>query len=153
MKNGLDKIQEIVTAMAGNAGENGPSLIVAAAISVFRFGLNRDVVKSFFTKTTPEGDVWAPRKDNKPHPLLILSGDMLEAAINSCQGGTETGTGVVIPLEGPSYRLIHQLGKGRIPRRRFFGITEKTEYDVKDVIEKTTVSTTNLFNAAANAAR
>lgn len=38
------------------------------------------IQEHFANTSTPDGETWPPRKDDLPHPLLVLSGDLLEAA-------------------------------------------------------------------------
>jgi phage gpG-like protein len=62
---------------------------------------------------------WAPRKKSRPHPLLILSGDMRQNVHVSPDGDSAE-----IRFSQP-YAKVHQLGsaKRNIPARPFFPAT------------------------------
>ena len=67
-----------------------------------------------FTDSAKRPAYWAPRKDEKPHPLLLESGT-LEASL---QGERIQGDRVIIS-SSTAYAATHQLGRDHIPARPF----------------------------------
>lgn len=67
-----------------------------------------------FTDPSKRAEYWAPRKDNKPHPLLQKS-TMLRKSIRVTGIYKDS---VVIGSDRP-YAAIHQLGGKRIPARPY----------------------------------
>ena len=88
------------------------------------------VKKNFGRQTDSGGNVWPPRKDDLPHPLLILTSAMFEASsggagsfTNFSQAAVEIGIiGAAIP-----YAAVHQYGAGRVPRREYFYLNKEEE--------------------------
>jgi hypothetical protein len=77
---------------------------------------------NFMRAEGPDGAAWAPRKDSKPHPLLILYGYLIEAARDTGSPGniTEVGprdlrTGVDVSVV--KYAGFHDTGTSRMPAR------------------------------------
>ena len=94
------------------------------------------VMHNFITGRNPDGISWPPRKDNKPHPLLILSGDLLASAVqagakNHFEQVADTefkfGTDIV-------YGPVHNFGGRRMPQREFMGIGNSTIDDCGDIL-------------------
>lgn len=94
--------------------------------------------ENFYNQVDDKGVPWAPRKDKKPHPLLIKTGKMFEAATNTrssnhfsdIQGATLI-TGVS-DAAVPYAKWHHNGTKGkdgisvRMPARRVIYATELT---------------------------
>ncbi len=88
----------------------------------------RDIGGHFERSETPEGVAWLPRKDNLPHPLLILSGATPRAATG--------GAGSIFEMQARSmtygvsssivYAGAQNFGstKRNIPQREFLGLSE-----------------------------
>ena len=148
-ENGFEKLSADIKATIASVVSAGRAGIVATAIYIFRAGVLRDIEDAFASKKSPDGTSWPPRKDKKTHPLLILSGDMMAAALASIDRGTESEDGVVIPLNGPDYRLYHHFGTSRMPQRRFYAVSSRTESAVAAAVENTAA---NLFSAALKSA-
>lgn len=104
---------------------NHSPALEAATPEVFR-----SVQKNYGRQVDGDGNAWPPRKDSLPHPLLILSGQMLDAStgglgsfVRYSRKGSELGVAIqVVP-----YVLIHHYGSldGRVPRRRFFYLNKE----------------------------
>ena len=105
----------------------------------------QSVQKNYGRQTDETGAVWPPRKDNLPHPLLILSGVMFDAStggLGSFQRvdsrSAEMGIrGGVVPYAG-----VHHDGNSRVPKRRFFYLHADEEPMVR---QKFGVKTVDLF--------
>lgn len=90
---------------------------------------------NFQAAVDARGVVWPPRKDKKKHPLLILTGRMLYAAMG--------GKGKVVevtprklrmgidPQEVP-YAAVHQWGTPRVPRRQYYYVAGDQMTRLKD---------------------
>lgn len=96
---------------------NAPAL--AAAIPE----LFASVDKNFARQTDEDGNIWPPRKDNLPHPLLILTTNMKEAAtggLNSIVQYERDGVLAGVRGDAVPYAWRHQNGDDGMPRRQFF---------------------------------
>lgn len=89
-----------------------------------------DVARGFASKTSPDGQPWAPRKDSKPHPLLVEFGALVGAATGRNAGvaaGQEFNSQQVgIDDEAAPYGGFHQGGTRKMAARPFMGMTEPT---------------------------
>lgn len=91
---------------------------------------------NFNSSADPQGNNWAPRKDNLEHPLLMLSGDLMQAAVG--------GSGSILVIDGRvmaigvdgnviPYAAIHNYGgicggwaAGAVmPQREYLGMSEQ----------------------------
>lgn len=87
--------------------------------------------ESNFERAMGPNGPWLPRKDTKPHPLLILTGAMLMSVRDNGLAGhiqmvgyrmATTGiNGAVVP-----YAAVHQFGGGRVPARTFHYADQET---------------------------
>jgi len=87
--------------------------------------------QNFMRAENESGTPWPPRVDDLPHPLLILSGALIEATRDTGSAGNihtvsernlETGVkGSVI-----AYASIHNDGAGNIPQRQFLYASPET---------------------------
>ena len=107
----LIKIKDTLTPdlrkRAAAAADKRPLLLAMGTAVV---GLGKDA----FTDAQKRPAYWAPRKDDKPHPLLLESGT-LEASL---RGDRIQGDSVIISSDRP-YAATHQLGRDHIPARPF----------------------------------
>ena len=62
--------------------ENGTEAAFDEALRAVDVIIAEGFQENFFNTTGPDGDFWQPRKDNLPHPLLIKTGKMFNAATN-----------------------------------------------------------------------
>jgi hypothetical protein len=89
-----------------------------------------DVEYAFASRTSPDGQVWAPRKDSLPHPLLIKSGAMYAAATGRGSGFADLSTFNSIQMGITPGLVDHdkyqQFGTSRIPARPYMGMREST---------------------------
>lgn len=99
------------------------------AAKTFLDALQADVAAAFAAGRDPvTGAPWPPRKRPSPGPLLVRTGRLRDAAVaaaGAARGG-EYGGGVTVELSAPEYAAYHQHGTGRVPRRRFFGVSPQT---------------------------
>ncbi len=90
--------------------------------------------ENFFNQVDETGKPWPPRKDNKPHPLLIKTGKMFAAATNTRSpnhfSDIEASTDRVTLVTGisdaavPYYKYHHSdEPRTKIPRRRVIYVT------------------------------
>ena len=107
----LIKIKDTLTPdlrkRAAAAADKRPLLLAMGTAVV---GLGKDA----FTDAQKRPAYWDPRKDDKPHPLLLESGT-LEASL---RGDRIQGDTVFISSSTP-YAATHQLGRDHIPARPF----------------------------------
>lgn len=126
--------------------EGLPPLVSRERLGAF---LVRRMQERFDRRVSPEGVPWVARspatKGN--HPLLEKTGSMRKAI--GVLGGPGSGMGIATgagfrigvksvdyidesgnPVNTAEYGRVHQLGLGRVPKRRFLGINE---LDVKAV--------------------
>lgn len=105
---------------------NGNQLIEGflAAQEVLASGFEQN----FYNQVDDMGVPWKPRKDNLPHPLLIKTGRMFRAAVDTRNPehfsdirGTTLETGVSVP-----YAKFHHWGTSRMVARRVIYATEDT---------------------------
>lgn len=100
-------------------------------------------VKENFTGShSSTGYPWPARKDNKPHPLLILTGELMAAAtggdgsigrVLECTS-LEIGVDMTAGKSGRPWAEIHQEGGKRIPARSFLGFSEPVLAACEDVL-------------------
>jgi len=107
--------------------------------------LRKGIDDHFSARSTPAGNKWPRRKDNKPHPLLEETGTLRAAA------ATENATGHIERVENDTLTLgvdkaidegglpgaaVHQYGypPGNIPQRQYLGFSEKTTDRSTDVV-------------------
>ena len=103
----------------------------------------RDIHGHFRQSHTPDGLSWPERKDDLAHPLLILSGAMMTAAVGegsahvwnvsarSMQYGVDTSSIV--------YAAAQNYGYKQIPPREFLGLSSKGEAECRDIIKRYTL--------------
>ena len=107
---------------------NHSPALAQAATEVFK-----SVEKNFARQVDDNGVAWPPRKDNLPHPLLIKTGDMKDAATGGLgsqvrynRDKAEIGIrGSVIP-----YAWRHQNGDEGRPQRKFFYLHQEEQQKV-----------------------
>ena len=92
---------------------------------------------NFMEARGPSGAPWLPRKDSKPHPLLILTGALLEAARDTGGmghidrvGPRELETGV----DGGTieYAPVHEYGSSNIPARPYMYASDKVQDQIAE---------------------
>lgn len=93
--------------------------------------IREDFAAHFRNTEAPYGK-WPPRKDNLPHPLLILSGDMYRAATQEGAPGNITGVGdreLQMGVDGSvvNYTAFQQDGTRYIPARPFIWLSDEAE--------------------------
>lgn len=83
------------------------------------------VDRNFGRQTDSDGELWPPRKDILPHPLLILTGAMKEAATGGPGSFIQYSRRDVklgVRAEIIPYAARHQYGEDPVPRREYFYI-------------------------------
>jgi phage gpG-like protein len=107
--------------------------------------LRQGIDEHFAARSTPAGNAWPRRKDNKPHPLLEETGTLRAAATTEgAMGHVERVEENVLTLgvdksvdEGglPGARA-HQEGyrEGNIPPRQYLGFSEETAERSTEVV-------------------
>lgn len=139
--------------MPDNNDDNKTAL--DALINFFRTDFSSDlslegseeIIKSVYTEAAAGafgsqssrlGKPWPPRKDTLPHPLLIKTGKMLNAALNPQVTITDKNT-AVIKYQGEHAGLIgiHNEGTKFIPPRPSAGVLNDKDTDL---------ITENIFN-------
>jgi phage gpG-like protein len=98
---------------------------------------------NFNSSATPDGQNWPerkPRKGDDGHPLLIESGDMMQAAVGQGQGHLHlnAGRGLILGVDGQviPYAAAQNFGypPNNLPSREYYGINEETELACVDPI-------------------
>lgn len=91
--------------------------------------LHEDFEAHFYASMGDDGP-WAPRKDSKPHPILILTGALIEAARDTGSTGNisevsarELRTGVNAGVV--NYAGFHQYGTRYMPARPYVWASEE----------------------------
>lgn len=103
------------------------------------------VENNYSRQVDSNGAVWPPRKDNLPHPLLILSTAMLDAStggIGSLVRYTRDGVEMGVRSDIVPYAEIHQYGSSRIPQRQYFYLNAQ---DKPDVVRQFKIKTSEEF--------
>lgn len=87
---------------------------------------------NFMRAQGPNGAPWLPRKDNKPHPLLILTGALLMSVRDNGLAGhiqmvgwRRLMTGInsdVVP-----YAAVHEFGSKHVPARPYMYATVEVQ--------------------------
>jgi len=86
--------------------------------------------ENHFMQSQGDDGPWAPRKDNKPHPLLILTGALLEAARDTGNAGNihyiDEDT-IVLGVNGSvvEYAAFHQYGTSKMVARPFIWASDE----------------------------
>ena len=103
------------------------------ALAQCREPLLAGVSDNFTRSQSPRGTPWPERKDNKPHPLLNLSGDLLAAATQTGAPGhvdhlDETSLTIGVDKGVIPYAGVHQFGypEKNIPQREYLGANKQT---------------------------
>jgi phage gpG-like protein len=100
------------------------------------------IKENFAGSKSSTGFPWPKRKDNKPHPLLILTGELEEAAtggngaINRVIDGITLDVGVDASSgqSGRPWAELHQEGGVKCPARSFMGFSEEVLVGCEDVL-------------------
>jgi hypothetical protein len=95
--------------------------------------LHQGVEDNFLRAQDSDGIPWPRRKDNKPHPLLILHGPLIEAARDTGNPGnihevSADGRLLTTGVDGDvvKYAARHQEGRGNMPKREFYYASDET---------------------------
>ena len=100
------------------------------------------IAENFAGSHSSTGFRWPPRKDNKKHPLLILTGE-LEAAATGGDGSisrVEEGTSLIVGVDtgggqsGRPWAELHQEGGTKMPARSFLGFSDEVQDACEDVL-------------------
>lgn len=94
--------------------------------------LHQGMEDNFMRAAGPDGAAWLPRKDTKPHPLLILYGYLIEAARDTGSAGNITRVGQRELVTGVDASVIeyapyHEWGTSRMPARPFMYATDEVQ--------------------------
>ena len=81
---------------------------------------------------------WEPRKDDKTHPILDLSGRMKDDALISTRNWNVAGIAHQLLIKTPLYGLFHQYKTSRasLPVREFVKLTASEIQAITDRIRK-----------------
>lgn len=87
--------------------------------------------QNFYNQLDEQGNPWPPRKDSKPHPLLIKTGKMFEAATNTrspAHFSDIEGTTLITGISDAAvpYAKYHHTGTRIMPARRVIYATKET---------------------------
>jgi len=93
------------------------------------------VAENFAGSHSSTGYGWPLRKDNKPHPLLILTGELEEAATGGAGSITRVVDGVSLEVgvdasggeSGRPWAALHQEGGTKMPPRPFMGFSDEVQ--------------------------
>lgn len=126
---------------------NGPWTPALEQLLVLARQSHRD---NFNSSATPDGNAWAPRKEEGDgHRLLMDKGPLMQASVGQGPGSIarfeDNGTTLVtgVDLEIIRYARAHNLGfpAGNLPQREFLGLTlqraQEGDHIVADVVERT----------------
>src|SRR3990167_4423379 len=116
--------------LLGEASEASENASLREAMHEIVPILHEGFETNFMRAEGPNGELWPERKDDLPHPLLILTGDLIEAArdvgnVNNllAVGDRELSTGVA--GAGVPYAATHNYGRDAIPQREFVYANEE----------------------------
>lgn len=112
------------------AFEPGSDAIIEGFMAADRI-LSDGYQENFYNQVDDTGAPWAPRKDSLPHPLLIKTGVMFEAATNPASPGHFTdiqGDTLVSGISGAfvPYAIFHHMGTRVMPSRRVIYASDQT---------------------------
>lgn len=114
-----EDISEVLTAWADEIASESMEQPLRACLPL----LTNDFESHFLESQGPAG-AWAPRKDSRPHPLLILTGKLIEAARDTGGAGNihdVTGHELTAGVDASivKYAGFHQYGTSKMPARPF----------------------------------
>lgn len=96
---------------------------------------------NFTSSATPEGADWPPRKvEGDGHPLLIDTGNMLQASTGGGPGGVARIEGdtlfMGVSLDVIPYARAHNMGnpERNLPRREFLGLTLRRAQEGETIV-------------------
>ena len=89
---------------------------------------HQGIEENFMRAQGPDGAPWLPRKDTKPHPLLILTGALLMAVRDNGLAGHIQMVGwrrLMTGIDGDvvPYAAVHEFGYKNIPARPYMYAT------------------------------
>lgn len=106
-----------------------------------------DTQRAFALQQDPETEAkWAPPKSvpmrnprtgkRRPQPirLLILTGDLITAALNAVKNPNITKKTMTIRIWEPFYAIFHQFGTKTIPARPFIGLSKRLEELAMEIV-------------------
>jgi len=112
----------------------------SAVFGVVEADLEESTAQLFAAEKSPDGLPWADRKDNKPHPILRLTGRLWGSVAASDPpyavreqydaGATKV---FVFGTDAP-YAKFHQDGTSKMPARPFLGWTPETRSRAIDLV-------------------
>lgn len=88
---------------------------------------------NFIRGEAPDGTKWAARKDNKGHPLLILSGLLMTQALSACASPRISGHNALISVPEPDYGIFHITGTKNMPARPWLGVSDEDVQEMADL--------------------
>lgn len=105
-------------------------------------GLLAESVRSNFEgKHDPAGNPWAPPKRDYGHPLMVNTGDLMNAAVDMAWNATITHDGLRFDESGlPFYWHFHQWGTRKMAARPFFGISTELTHQAEELIAQDVVA-------------
>lgn len=138
----MQQFKTMVLALPENlkSGDFTPALEACIPIVAESVGDN------FARQATAAGKAWPPRKDKKPkHPLLILSGKLIRAAVG--EGGSATGhiqevssheLNFGVSVAEVPYAATHQYGdhSRNIAQREYLAISKEAEERCHEIVEE-----------------
>lgn len=125
--------------LLNDAGEQAESGSMREALHGCVKILHEGFETNFLRAEDASGASWPVRKDDLPHPLLILHGDLIEAARDVGNPNNllhvddrELVTG--ISGSGVPYAATHNYGRENIPQREFLYANEEVQEACEEVM-------------------
>lgn len=137
MSETAEEFAERLDALAGSFGTD-----LSDPLMDCRTAILAGIAENFAGSHSSTGYPWPKRKDKKPHPLLILTGE-LEAAAEGGEGSiTRVLDGVSLEIgvdggggeSGRPWAALHQEGGARMPPRPFLGFSDDVQEQCEAVL-------------------
>lgn len=105
--------------------------------------VQESVENNFQRQTDVTGSFWPPRKDNLPHPLLIKTGKMKDAATGGrghYKRAQRKGLQMGVKPDKVPYAKYHQHGTARLPQRQYFYLHSSDRARFRKLFHERTVA-------------
>jgi phage gpG-like protein len=104
-----------------------------------KVAIHRRIRAGFNSSADPQTDEnWAPRKGRYPHPILIKTGRLMQAATGGGAGAIQEVAPkrltIGVSTASVPYGRFHQAGAGKMPARPFVGATPDVVDQIGEMI-------------------
>lgn len=109
------------------------------AMQEAKIRIHRGIRAGFNSSADPStNENWPPRKRRYPHPILVKTGAMMQAATGAGAGAIQEvkprGLTVGVNSSIIGYAYLHQVGSGKLASRPFVGASSETVDAIGELI-------------------